>query len=183
MLLANCYTNISLTYRQLNEFDKALKFISNAETIRNEKLAKTDPLLAVTYISKSVILRDLNKIDNSIEYALKSMKVCREKGIPENHQLFGNIYYHIAKSYINTDIHSALKYALKSMKVREEINNKYHLDNAEIYLLLSQIYINQENKKEANSILNKAKLIYDENDNHKGLENISELEKSIKKML
>lgn len=182
LFLANCYTNISLTYKQLNQLDLALQYITYSENIRKEKLEPNDPLLAVTFVSKSVILRELGNIDLSIDYALNAIKICISKELTDSHQLWGNIYYQTAKAYLyKQDYISALEYATKSKNFREKYLSKSHIDIADIYLLIAEISLKQENNNDFKSYVEKARNIYISNGS-KYLDKISEFEDKLKKL-
>ncbi|CAF5220644.1 unnamed protein product, partial [Rotaria magnacalcarata] len=81
---ATTYMNLGETYREMKDYTTALTYYQKGLKIREEKLAKTHPDLAVIYHNMSKLYFSTQKYSMAMKYVQQAVEIGQEK-LPSTH--------------------------------------------------------------------------------------------------
>ncbi|CAM2715025.1 unnamed protein product [Rotaria socialis] len=81
---ATSYMDLGETYREMKDYSTALTYFEKGLKIREEKLAKNHPALAVIYHSMSKLYLSTEQYSMAMEYIQRTVNIGREK-LPSTH--------------------------------------------------------------------------------------------------
>lgn len=126
--------NISIAYRETEQYNLALKYALQTLQFRNKITDKTD--LANIYSTIGSVYEDLAVDDSSLKYFLISHKYRLQQN---NTQMLAASYNNIGISYFNKkQFHLAAQNCLKANTIWEETQNEKGLVNS--YIMLGNIF-------------------------------------------
>lgn len=113
--MATAYSNVSLAYGIMGEYDKALDYALNSLKIREEHLNADDPNLAISYNTVSSAYEDVGFLSDAEEYALKALSIW-EQVHPRDAELCAICYSNLGCIYDKQGKYKeALRYKQKSL--------------------------------------------------------------------
>ena len=138
--LATLANNLSVIYRALGLFPKALRFQLRALTIREKVLKKDHPDIAQSYNNLAMIYQDLGRLEEALEFQLKALEI-REKVLDKDHPSLATSYNNVCTIYYSMEkLKKALEFQLKATEIYEKVLEKDHPDLATSYNNVSMIY-------------------------------------------
>lgn len=139
--IATAYYKLTLTYVQLEEFEKALSLNNKDIRALSTGVEKGHAYFAESFNIRGEIYRHLKKYYKSIRWKRKSIEI-RENVLDSNHPDLAKSYHDIALSYIDIeDINLADIFIGKAIKIREKILPSEHDDLKESNKLKLKILI------------------------------------------
>ena len=119
--IATAYYKLTLTYVQLEEFEKALSLNNKDIRALSKGVNKGHAYFAESFNIRGEIYRHLKKYYKSIRWKRKSIEI-RENVLDDKHPDLAKSYHDMALSYVDIgDIFNANIFIDKSMKIREKI--------------------------------------------------------------
>jgi len=133
LTVATTYTQISMIYAELKEYDKALDYFFKSLKIKEDFLDKGSMDIAESYENIAFIYEALRKYNEALKYSLKALKI-KEKLLGknkfanvENYISLGSLYQILGKDKI------ALRYFLKIYNIEKEVSTENKIEIAQNY--------------------------------------------------
>ena len=118
--LAAAYNNVGLTYGQMGDHKRALKYQRKALVIREEVLPTDHPDLAQSYNNVGYTYGQMGDREKEMKYKLKALAI-REKVLPPDHPDLATSYNNLGYTYGHMgNQEKKLEYALKALAIREK---------------------------------------------------------------
>lgn len=86
-LFGQIYNNISLTFRNLDEYDKSLMYLSKSMIIREKILPQWHPNVALGYYNYGVLYNILGQYNIALNYAVKALEIQEATFSPEHNNV------------------------------------------------------------------------------------------------
>lgn len=159
-------SNMGLLYERQNKTDLALKYLNKSLDIRLNNRNK----LGESYVRTNIglVYENLQEYENALAQYRKSLAIKQEIGSKKGTAILFNNMAIIFKKQTLYD--SAYHYANKALPLRIELNDK--LGEARTRTVLGQVHLQNNNKTEAQTELNKALQLANNYKNYTVLQNI-----------
>ena len=118
--LADSYNSLALSYKDLQQLDKALEFQLKDLAITQFHSKEEDYNLAITYHNLSLIYRKTKDLDQATYYQNEAIRIAKKIKDPDLDIVVYNCKGHL--EYLQKNFKAALKYYQQSLAIRE--NNK-----------------------------------------------------------
>jgi len=149
--------NMGIIYIKRKEYESALNVYD--ECIALSLDSQYLPILGISYLSKAIIFLETDDLPKAIQYVNRAMEVCYQIN---NKIAIADIYK--VKGIISRklkDLELSEDFLLTSLRLNRDLNNE--LNYAETAYELGLLYLNMDNKKEADLFFNESLVFYKKN--------------------
>ncbi|MCE7924782.1 MAG: tetratricopeptide repeat protein [Haliscomenobacteraceae bacterium CHB4] len=165
--MATSYSNLTVAYTNLSEYQKALEFNLKALAIREKILPDNHPDLATSYGIQALIFSNLGEYQKQLDFDLRALTIW-EKILPINHPNLVRSYSNVGGAYRNVgEYKKGIEYAQKAI-LRGEASSPKHPSLHRFYANLGITYIKARHYPEAKAALEKSESLKPEERVYRG---------------
>lgn len=140
---------LSLIFKAIGNYDKALKFQLKALSILETFFGKENLDLANSYSNLAMIYKAMGQFKQAFTYQFKAIHI-QKKTFPKEHLSLSTSYNNLSMIYCDMKmLEEAMDYQLKSINILENLHKKEHPDLARSYNNLARVLQYTGNLKDA----------------------------------
>jgi tetratricopeptide (TPR) repeat protein len=154
-LLSACRLNLASIYRSMRNYTDALNIATQVLENQKEFLPETHRLLATTNNTIGQIYQELGDLNKALYHAETAVRIMLKTNVKDNNS-FATYQYNLAHIHLSLgNYQKALHMGNKALESQMEYSPKNHEKILKMYLLLSEVYKQQENISKATEYLEK----------------------------